>query len=247
MLIPRHALDLQTFTSADETRAILTNIAVTPRYAEATDGHQLVRVSLDSTAAADFPVVNGKPARELEDDPNNRLLIPSAVAKSLLKQLPKRHKLWPVATMAAVVDADTGPGIAVTDLDHVNVIMEATTERRAGKYPLTQQVMPRTVDPESRTAGVNVTYLKNLCAYIERTAGKDSTMVLTVQGATKPILFQSRTEGGPVVDAVIMPMRIAHAKTGTVTMPYNLQGFGEDTGAPMNPPVLKVIEGGNAG
>lgn len=155
------------FASKDETRSNVTRVHLTNEYAEATNGHILMRVPKSEIDPADFPqkdgVALGNPL-----PPDGVLLDPEAI-KRVQAARPKRSAI-PILDYLAVGHVNGSQNEAILTATDLETVSAARVPQTGTRFPDADKVIPST---EGRIyINVNAHYLKALAEYAIKFGGK---------------------------------------------------------------------------
>ena len=137
MLLNKHNFAVADFVSKEQSRYTLQAIYVSDQGTCATDGHQLVRISLPAEKSKQFPSIEGVTPTNGHVKP---FLLDVTAAKQIAKAVPKSKNL-PILNHALVGEpTEQNACIAVTDLDNPQVFRPRTP---SGNFPNVDAVIPQ--------------------------------------------------------------------------------------------------------
>lgn len=196
VLLSKAQADLRSFVSK---RHPLDNINVTPDYAEATEGHLLLRVPHDNMTPGDFPTVNGI-GEGLNG--NSVLVNPEALEKAFKHTDPKMH-LRILGYVHLSIDEKGSPILTATDLE---TSVHVRQRKIDNAFPDTAQVIPQ--EPRSLSVCLNAELVKKLADWAcKHGKGPMPTIKLYVSSPTAPVLCKISRDDSPDAIAVLMPVR----------------------------------------
>ena len=135
ILLSKPQADLKEFVSKDTSRPNLTYIRVTKDFAEATDGHILVRVPHDGISPLEWPAT---PGTGVGLNGDSVLLEPKILDKAF-KNTDNKSRLPILGYVHLSLDEKENPILTATDLD---TTVNFRQRKAAEFYPNTDQVIP---------------------------------------------------------------------------------------------------------
>lgn len=163
--LDKACLDVAGFASPDDGRAYTTTaVNLTRDYAEATNGHYLLRVPLP-----DQKIVKDMPAMMTRGTVNGGAVqVPAEALTAAAKRMPKKERI-PVLNMLHVgQDGEGRTLLTSTDLETTAAADVAKVETR---FPDTSKVIPAADKPGVHVLNLNAKYLRALAAFAEKHGG----------------------------------------------------------------------------
>ena len=205
ILLSKAQSDLKTIVSTDTTRMAIRNINITQAYAEATDGHMILRVPHDGMSPDEFPTghVTVKPGEGLNDDES--VLIEPKTLEKAFKFTENRHFFHILSYVHLSLSEEKEPLLSATDLEVGNTSKQNKVE---WEYPNTEsffharKVHAFTLD--GHLLGRLVDWARN------HGQGKKMASMrffLTEDNNFSPIGIEILRSDGPSAVGVIMPMK----------------------------------------
>lgn len=200
ILLSRAQADLKSFVSKDATRVALNNINVTSTYAEATEGHVLLRVPHDNTIdPAHFPAVNGIGSGL---NGNSVLVKPEALEKAF-KHIDPKSCLPILGYVHLSVDEKDTPILTATDLE---TSVHVRQQKMDATFPDTDQVIPQ--EPRPLSVCLNAELVKKLADWAcKHGRGPMPTIKLYISSRSGAVLCKIPRGDSPSAIAIIMPVR----------------------------------------
>lgn len=199
ILLSKAQADLKTFASKDPTRLSLNYIHVTREYAEATEGHILVRVPHDGMSTKEWPAVKGV-GQGLNGD---SVLVDHKLIDKAFKHTDKRPSLPILNYVHLSLDENESPILTATDLESsVNI-----HQRKADStFPDTDAVIP--TGRRKKTVCISADLLSILANWATKHGPKGVGINFYIESPTDSILCKvDRGYDGPPATVVIAPMR----------------------------------------
>jgi len=211
MLLNKHNFAVADFVSKEKSRYTLQAIHVSDKGTCATDGHQLVRISLPGEKSERFPSIEGVTPTNGHVNP---FLLDVTAAKQIGKAVPKSRNL-PILNHAVVGEAtDQNACIAVTDLENPQVFRPRTP---SGNFPNVDAVIPKR-KPIFEIA-VNASLLAGIVkAASAFTSEPNNDVLLRFYGKDEVVSVHSRnSETEQTFLALLMPLRMSEPQHYGVT------------------------------
>lgn len=198
ILLNKNNLRIANLCAKEESRYTLNAMHVSDKGTCVTDEHRLVRVSLPTVAATNFPTVPNMPV----GDGKNTGLLPKAFVAKLEKQIPNSKTLPVLNNVAVSFDADR-VNVAVTDLDTSEVL---SSKQTAGNFPNVEAVIPDKMPIFEYT--VNADYLMDLARSASAHAdNKCPVLKLKFYSENESLRMDCTNGDGQTWTAVVMPLR----------------------------------------
>ncbi len=201
-LLSQPELGLTVFASKDVSRYQMSNIHVTSKHTEATNGHFMCRVEKDSMDPEDFPVIENT-GHDFDFEKGIDVCIPIDTLKSF--KIPKKSTL-PIFTYAKLSTNENQCYLASTDLKTTQI---APIPNLDITYPDVEQVLPHIQD--GIQIGLSAEYLGVIADYVNKFGSRTKGIMFTIPKDytnNTPVEFQATLENGQVAKGVIMPMKI---------------------------------------
>ncbi len=218
-LFNKKQLEIINLASPDETRVALNGLYFDGNKTVVTDGHRLVYVENTKQCIKEDWPANGIKWDGLETP----FLVSKNTIQKALKNIPKKTD-FPILKNVAIglkerVENEPENVICqTTDLENTDNIEARTI---GAKFPNYKQIIP---DFENSSlfqrVGLNATYLKEVCAVMEKYNSGPRTITLyvkkdeirdgkiTLPGEHCPIVVTANDEEGTKATAIIMPVRL---------------------------------------
>lgn len=208
-MLNKFNLAVSEFVSKNASRYTLNSILVTQDETVATDGHRLVRVSVDKSIAVDqFPVKEG--AAFTANDDYKPFLLPADTAKAIVKAIPRKSTLPALSCVAIdgkATDSNGDAHLAVNDLE---TFQPFTVRKPEGQFPNWQAVMPK-VENAKFTIAVNAKYLAELARAAAAFVADEPNqrVVLRFDTAERAMRMDCERDGGAQTwTGVLMPVKL---------------------------------------
>lgn len=216
MLLKKDQIDaLALCASKDETRPALNGIHLSPRYAEATDGHVLLRVFVEGVVGtAEYPKIEGFSGPTMPKE-RGKVIVPTKAMREAGRGI-KKHRSLPILESLAIDarGADKSITMATTDMVNPKVTTSPTIE---GPFPNTDKVIP-----DSRP-DIRIAFNPHVLGLVIDAAKKlgSEYIVLETHGDIGAMSCGIRegVKGPFIAFALAMPMRLSEAGTTIPTEP----------------------------
>lgn len=198
VLLSRAQADLKAIVSKDETRHVsVMNIHVTKEYAEATDGHMLLRVPHNGLDAREFPAIKGVG----EGLNSHGTLVDPKLLEKAIKSTDQKPHLEILRYVHLSLDKNGAPILTATDLE---TGVNFRQKKVDAEFPDTSHLIPRR---EKLTVCLKASLLGRLADWTEKNGNQAGAIDFFVGNATETILCRIPRDDGPDAIAVIAPMR----------------------------------------
>lgn len=212
VLLSQAQADLKTFVSKDETRVSLTNIRVTKDFAEATNGHILVRVPHDGIDHAEWPKTGGT-GTGLNGD---SILLDPKVLEKAFKNAERKGHLPILSYVLLSLSPDGCPILTATDL---KASANFKQKRVISEFPDTDRLIPEKEGPVAFV--LSAKYLSDLADWAQK-HGDGALYFYAGKNYQNIVRIEVSKYGAPYAIAAIAPMRPAYndgTKTKSVVPP----------------------------
>lgn len=216
MLLKKNQIDaLALCVSKDVTRPAFNGIHLSPRYAEATDGHVLLRVFAEGVVGtAEYPKIEGFNGPTMPKK-RGEVIVPTKAMCEAGKGI-KKYRSLPILESLAIDarGADTSITMATTDMVEPKVTTSRTIE---GPFPDTDKVIPGS-RPDIRI-GFNPHVLGQVIDAAKKLGSKH--IVLETHGDIGAMSCGIRegVKGPFIAFALVMPLRLSEAGITIPTEP----------------------------
>ena len=200
VLLSKAQADLKSFASKDASRFALGNIHVTSEYAEATDGHILLRVPHDGRMdPCEFPAVNGIG----EGFNGDGVLVEPGALEKAFKHTDPKARLAITGYVHLSVDEKGAPILTATDLE---TSVHVRQKKIDAEFPNTDQVIPQ--EPRPLSACLNAELVKKLADWACKNGkGNMPTIRLYIASPSSAVLCKISRDDSSSAVAVLAPVR----------------------------------------
>lgn len=206
VLLSQAQADLKAFVSKDDTRVPLTNIRVTKDFAEATNGHVLVRAPHDSIDPAEWPNTGGTGIGLNGDS----VLLDPKVLEKAFKNVERKGNLPVLSYVHLSLSPEGCPILTATDLETSASFRQ---KKVLAEFPDTDQLIPEKEGPVAFV--LSAKYLSDLADWAQK-HGDGALYFYAGKSYQNIVRIEVSKYGAPYAIAAIAPMRPAY-NDGTKT------------------------------